>query len=139
VEKLATTITTNIGHAAEILAAFIIALALLKIVFLSCRRFLGRHPLAPGVMERLQFGSSVAIALELLLAADVLSTAIAPEWDAIGKLAAIAVLRTALNYFLNKELKEMAGVKEIGSPGTVSKNKRQYILHDETSGTEKVG
>jgi uncharacterized membrane protein len=45
------------------------------------------------------------VALELLLAADILATAIAPTWDDIGKLAAIAVLRTALNYFLERELR----------------------------------
>ena len=52
---------------------------------------------------RIKFGSSVAVSLELLLGADVLATAVAPSWDDIGKLAAIAVLRTALNYFLEKE------------------------------------
>jgi len=41
----------------------------------------------------------------LLLGADILATAIAPTWDDIGKLAAIATLRTALNYFLERELK----------------------------------
>jgi uncharacterized membrane protein len=55
-------------------------------------------------MLRVQFGSSVAVALELMLGADVLATAVAPTWDDIGKLAAIAVLRTALNFFLEKEL-----------------------------------
>jgi len=40
-----------------------------------------------------------------LLAADILATAIAPTWYDIGKLAAIATLRTALNYFLERELK----------------------------------
>jgi uncharacterized membrane protein len=47
----------------------------------------------------------------LLLAADILATAIAPTWDEIGKLAAIAVLRTALNYFLERELKEADRMK----------------------------
>jgi uncharacterized membrane protein len=56
---------------------------------------------------RVNFGSSVAVSLELLLGADVLATAVAPSWNDIGKLAAIAVLRTALNYFLEKELKHM--------------------------------
>jgi uncharacterized membrane protein len=32
------------------------------------------------------------------------STAIAPGWDQIGKLAAIATIRTVLNYFLEKEI-----------------------------------
>ncbi len=54
---------------------------------------------------RIQFGSGLTVALELLLAADILATAIAPTWDEIGKLAAIASLRTALNYFLERELK----------------------------------
>jgi uncharacterized membrane protein len=56
---------------------------------------------------RVHFGGSVAVALELLLGADVLATAVAPSWNDIGKLAAIAILRTALNYFLAKELKHM--------------------------------
>ena len=53
---------------------------------------------------RIQFGSALALALDLLLGADILATAIAPAWDDIGKLAAIAVLRTALSYFLEREL-----------------------------------
>jgi len=40
-----------------------------------------------------------------LLGADILKTAITPSWDEIGKLAAIAALRTALNYFLERDLK----------------------------------
>ena len=55
---------------------------------------------------RLKFARYLALALEFQLGADILSTAIAPSWDAIGRLAAIAVIRTALNYFLSKEIKE---------------------------------
>jgi uncharacterized membrane protein len=53
---------------------------------------------------RLTFARYLTLALELQLAADILSTSIAPSWDRIGKLAAIAIIRTALNYFLNKEI-----------------------------------
>jgi uncharacterized membrane protein len=42
--------------------------------------------------------------LEFQVGADILSTAIAPSWEQIGKLAAIASIRTLLNYFLTKEL-----------------------------------
>jgi uncharacterized membrane protein len=59
----------------------------------------------PNIEIRLNLGKSLAIALELLLGADILKTAIAPSWDEIGKLAAIAALRTALNYFLERDLK----------------------------------
>ena len=53
---------------------------------------------------RLSFARYLMLALELQLAADILSTSIAPTWDRIGKLGAIAVIRTALNYFLSREL-----------------------------------
>ncbi|WP_139322857.1 DUF1622 domain-containing protein [Deinococcus marmoris] len=53
---------------------------------------------------RLQLGRWLAIALEFLLAADILLTAIAPTWEDIGKLGAIALIRTALNYFLEREI-----------------------------------
>ena len=58
-------------------------------------------------MLRVQFGGTLAISLELLLAADILRTAVAPNWEDIGKLAAIAAIRTVLNYFLEKELTEI--------------------------------
>lgn len=53
---------------------------------------------------RLRLGRWLAVALEFELAADVLRTAVAPTWDEIGQLAAIVVLRTLLNYFLQKEI-----------------------------------
>ncbi|MCP4381379.1 MAG: DUF1622 domain-containing protein [Hyphomicrobiales bacterium] len=46
------------------------------------------------------------LALELQLASDIVGTAIAPTLEQIGKLAAIAVIRTFLNYFLEAEVKE---------------------------------
>lgn len=53
---------------------------------------------------RLGLGRYLALGLEFQLASDILSTAIAPGFEEIGKLAAIATIRTALNYFLNKEI-----------------------------------
>ena len=55
---------------------------------------------------RLGLGRWLALGLEFQLASDILSTAIAPTFEEIGKLAAIAAIRTALNYFLNKEIDE---------------------------------
>ncbi|MBV9775336.1 MAG: DUF1622 domain-containing protein [Gemmatimonadetes bacterium] len=53
---------------------------------------------------RLTLARYLAVALEFQLAADILSTAIAPTWDRIGRLGAIAVIRTGLNYFLAREM-----------------------------------
>src|SRR5271166_2929516 len=55
---------------------------------------------------RLTLARFLAIALEFQLGADILSTAVAPSWDAIGKLAAVAVIRTALNYFLSRDMQD---------------------------------
>jgi uncharacterized membrane protein len=55
------------------------------------------------------------LGLEFMLAADIVRTAIAPTWDDIGMLAAIAVIRTFLNYFLERDMKE--AVEEAGQEG----------------------
>ena len=55
---------------------------------------------------RLTLARFLALALEFQLGADILSTAVAPTWEQIGKLGAIAVIRTALNYFLTREMRE---------------------------------
>jgi uncharacterized membrane protein len=78
-------------------------------IMLATRRFL-RGSFPPGVEDftdvRLTLARFLAIALEFQLGADILSTAVAPSWDAIGKLGAIAVIRTGLNYFLSREMQE---------------------------------
>lgn len=63
-------------------------------------------------LVRLTLARYLALALEFQLAADILSTTIAPTWDKIGKLAVIAIIRTALNFFLMREMKEAAEVGE---------------------------
>ena len=55
----------------------------------------------------LKFGVAIALALEFALAADIIRSTIAPSWDAIGKLAAIAVIRTLLNVFLMRDLESL--------------------------------
>jgi uncharacterized membrane protein len=53
---------------------------------------------------RIYLGQFLALGLEFQLAADILATAVAPTLQEVQLLAAIAVIRTALNYFLSKEL-----------------------------------
>jgi len=55
---------------------------------------------------RLAFGRYLTLALEFQLAADILSTAIAPSLAELAKLAMTAVIRTGLSYFLSLEIKE---------------------------------
>ncbi|MFC0388171.1 DUF1622 domain-containing protein [Muricoccus vinaceus] len=67
---------------------------------------------------RLRLGRWLALALEFELGADILRTAIAPTWSEIGQLAAIAAVRTALNYFLQKEI-DKAAVRRTTPPSLV--------------------
>jgi uncharacterized membrane protein len=57
---------------------------------------------------RLTFSRYLSLALEFQLASDILSTSISPTWEEIGKLAATAVIRTGLNFFLSREIQEYA-------------------------------
>jgi uncharacterized membrane protein len=99
--------------AVQYVATGIETLAALVILYSSCvamfsyfkSMFTSSEGIVPKVEVRLALGRSLAIALELLLGADILKTAIAPTWNEIGQLAAIAAIRTALNYFLERELK----------------------------------
>ena len=58
------------------------------------------------VPVRLTLARFLALGLEFQLASDILTTAVAPTFEEIAKLAAIATIRTALNYFLGREMKE---------------------------------
>ena len=58
------------------------------------------------------FAGWLVLALEFLLAADILRTAISPTWTDIGQLAAIAAIRTFLNYSLSHDLRKTPEVKD---------------------------
>jgi uncharacterized membrane protein len=55
----------------------------------------------------LRLGRWLVAGLTFQLAADVLETAITTSWDEVARLAAIAAIRTFLNYFLERDLGEI--------------------------------
>ncbi|MCA3554547.1 DUF1622 domain-containing protein [Aestuariivirga sp.] len=92
-------------------AAFVIAVAVIEAAFrtlwLIPQSFSGGEASSGHEAKedvRLRLGRWLALALEFLLAADILRTAVAPSWSEIGELAAIAAIRTALNFFLQLEI-----------------------------------
>jgi uncharacterized membrane protein len=54
-----------------------------------------------------RFGVWLLLGLEFALAADIIRTAIAPSWTDIGQLAAIAAIRTFLNFFLEEDIEKL--------------------------------
>ncbi|UAK23853.1 DUF1622 domain-containing protein [Sphingomonas nostoxanthinifaciens] len=92
----------------EAAAALVIGLAAIEAFVRALILFVPRQTTLdePDAKEavRLKLGRWLAVALELELGADILRTAVAPTWNEIGQLGAIVVLRTALNFFLQKEI-----------------------------------
>ncbi|MEW5847956.1 MAG: DUF1622 domain-containing protein [Myxococcota bacterium] len=96
-------IASHLGTLAEAIAIVIIGVAVVRAAWELCRtvRKATRHPWSN---VRLDLGRSLALALEFMLAGDVARTAVAPSWNDIAQLAAIAVIRTGLNVFLHRDI-----------------------------------
>jgi len=90
----------------EAAAAILIAVAALEALLRALPLLLpGADPRNEDKeLVRIRLGHWLSVALEFELAADILRTAVAPTWTDIGQLAAIVVLRTVLNYFLQLEI-----------------------------------
>ena len=54
-----------------------------------------------------RYGRWLVAGLTFQLAADIIGTSIAPSWQEVGQLGAIAVIRTFLNFFLERDLAEL--------------------------------
>ena len=102
-----------LGDVVDVLVRFVEAAGAIVIFFGAAIGFvrfllvaLRRQGAGAFVPVRLDVGRFLALGLEFQLASDIMSTAIAPSFTEIGKLAAVAAIRTALNYFLGREIKE---------------------------------
>jgi uncharacterized membrane protein len=98
-------LTAAIALALDTVAVAIVALGVAMAFLSICVDLLaGRRVTFNAV--RLDIARYLALALEFLLAADLVETTSAPTWSDLGKLAAIATIRTALNYSLAREMRE---------------------------------
>jgi uncharacterized membrane protein len=105
---------------------FIDAIALLLVLIATVEAFIRGLQLmlhGPNGHERrdvwLRFARWLVAALTFQLAADIIETSITEDWTSIGRIAAIAVIRTFLNYFLERDLeKTRAEQRERAEPTT---------------------
>src|SRR5262245_13079810 len=110
-------IALSVALATEAAAVLIIAIGALQAIF-----GLVKYGISPkrvvGTRKAIWMGLAVwlLLGLEFELAADVVRSVVSPEWADIGQLAAIAVIRTFLNYFLEKDL------EKYGEPGARSES-----------------
>ena len=109
-------------HAARSAALFIEAAAVLVVTFGSAEALLklvvvmakpgASHGMRKAIWRR--FGVWLLLGLEFALAADIITSVISPTWRDIGELGAIAVIRTFLNYFLERDLENAEASAERG-------------------------
>ena len=108
-EEIFKEFASRIALGMEVVAALIIAfgglLSLIRLVLL-------RTSSGPLFHNRrrvfIEFGTWLILGLEFELAADIIRSAISPTWHDIGQLGAIALIRTFLNYFLERDVRELA-------------------------------
>jgi uncharacterized membrane protein len=65
---------------------------------------------ASGLERRtiwLRYARWLVAALTFQLAADIIETSITTDWQSLGRIGAIAVIRTFLNYFLERDVAEV--------------------------------
>lgn len=105
-------------EATEFAVLFIDALVLLAIVAATARAAWEMLRLAARSRSGqrgdfrpiwLDYARWLVAALTLQIGADILESSIAPSWQAIAQLGAIAAIRTFLNYFLERDIREVAG------------------------------
>ena len=66
-------------------------------------------PAKYGAGERdiwMRYARWLVAGLTFQLGADIIETSISPTWDQIGRIGAVAVIRTFLNYFLERDIEE---------------------------------
>lgn len=108
-------IASLVALVVEALVVLIISIGAVEALARTATELPGRRMYRAARRETwLRFVAWILLALEFALAADIIRTAIAPTWDDIGKLAAIAAIRTALNFFLARDLGDYRETGERG-------------------------
>ena len=101
----------HIGELTEIMLNVLSLVSIVAGVFIALIRSIQTRMHSPGLHPlhtnfRMLFGGWLVVALEFQLAADIAGTIVSPTTAHLIELGAIAVIRTFLNYFLSKELRE---------------------------------
>ena len=108
-EEMFKEIAGHIALGVEVVAALMIGIgaveALVRLV-MPKSKFGRTAPFAKYREIFVRFGVWLMLGLQFELAADVIRSAISPSWKEIGQLAAIAAIRTVLNYFLANDIME---------------------------------
>jgi uncharacterized membrane protein len=117
VESLLKAIALQTAAVLEAAAVLIVAVGAVAAVARGARAPSSRH--AAFGRQKLVFltlGAWLVLGLEFELAGDVVRSVFAPTWRDLGELGAIAVIRTFLNYFLERDLERLVAPGSMPAP-----------------------
>jgi uncharacterized membrane protein len=94
-------------HTLDLFAIIVVIIGSLEAIVGIIRAVRG----SDDVMRQLwlRYARWLVAALTFELGADIVSTTIAPSWEDLGRVAAIALIRTFLTYFLDRDVERAAG------------------------------
>lgn len=96
-----------ISDVSYIMAIIVIFFGMIKGFAIFLKDVLFKKKSEEAIWEsRLELGHSFSLGLGFLIGSSILKTTVAPTWNDIGQLATIIAIRTTLNYFLTREIKE---------------------------------
>jgi uncharacterized membrane protein len=100
-------VTENTAMIINAMALLVIAVGTIETFFQGLRGLFSASPEGLELREAyLRYARWLVAGLTFQLAADILDTATGTSWDEIGRLSAIAVIRTFLNFFLERDIAE---------------------------------
>ena len=126
-EELFKTYASHVALFVEVIAAVVITVGAIQAV-IGLLNPAGKNLSKPFYRKKkvwLGFGVWLLLGLEFELAADIVRTAISPSWTDIGQLGAIAVIRTFLNYFLEKDVERYAEEPALETQPDLTDNRRR--------------
>jgi uncharacterized membrane protein len=107
-ENLLTSLANHVALAVETVAVVVVAFGAAQAMISVLMAFVrGTRPTGWPRPIWARFGGWLLGGLQFALAADIVRSTIAPTWEQIGELAAIAAIRTFLSYFLERDLAEL--------------------------------
>lgn len=103
--SLITNLINYISHLAQLFAIIIITNGIIVVFWINLKDILTKEDAVDVMKEsREKLGRSFSVGLGILIGSSILRSVVAPTWNDIGQLAAIIGIRTALNYFLTKDI-----------------------------------
>ncbi len=120
-EELLKVVASHIALALETVAVLVVAFGAVQALARTLLPLISK-PADPKWLKHLwvHFGGWLLLALQFALAADIVRSAISPEWQQIGQLAAIAVIRTFLSFFLERDLVELSAARKEADRGNAA-------------------